>query len=148
MIEAVDRLYVEVPYFAVLQRLEGNGDARAARRHAAHEQPPTQLLGGKTEPGPARAGRAPGRNKVGEDRRQAVDRDKHVAGRLVAAASRVADNERADADELAFAIDQRCPAPGRMGWRREQRLVEQVFPAACEFALPYDIGAGPHGRAA
>jgi hypothetical protein len=69
-----------------------------------------------------------------------------AAGRLIAAASRLANDERADADELAFAIDQRCPAPGRMGRRREERLVQQIFPAAGEFALPDDIGAGHHGR--
>jgi hypothetical protein len=35
-----------------------------------------------------------------------------------------------------------------MGRRREDCLLEQVFPAAREFALPYDIGAGDHGGAA
>src|SRR5262245_65935364 len=130
MIEAVDRLDVKVPYLAVLQHLERNGNARAAlrphlavkvgqilrrlaidahdhiaapdtgflcraaRRDPADEPPPAQFSGRNTEPRPSRTGRAPGRNEVSEDRRQAVDRHEHVAGRLPAAASRVADDER------------------------------------------------------
>src|SRR6266545_5188583 len=43
---------------------------RAARRHAADEQPPAQLISIEPEPRPARTWRAAGRNEVAEDRRQ------------------------------------------------------------------------------
>src|SRR5262249_54161625 len=88
---------------------------RTIRRHAADEQPPPQLIGVETKPRPPGSRLAPGRDQVAEDRRQPVDGHEHVARRLVASADGVADDKRADADELALAIDQRCPAPGRMG---------------------------------
>ena len=76
-------------------------------------------------------------DEVAEDRRQAIDRDEHVARRT---AARVADDERADADEPAVAADQRRAAPGRVRRRGEDRLVEEVFPAAGELALSDDAG--------
>ena len=61
-----------------------------------------------------------------------------------AVAGGVTNNQRADADELAFAIDQGRAAPGRMRRRGEDRLVEQIFPGAGEFAF----GGDPRGRGA
>ena len=79
-------------------------------------------------------------DQVAEDRRQPLDRHEHVAGLAAAVAAGVADDQRSDAEELALARDQRGAAPGRMRRRREDRLVEQVFPAAGELALGRDIG--------
>src|SRR5262245_25276794 len=87
---------------------------RPAWRDAAHEQAPAQLFGVEAEPRPSRTGYAPAGDEVGEDRRQPVDRDEHVAGRLLPSPDGVADNQRSDANELARAIDERRPAPGRM----------------------------------
>src|SRR5207244_12293233 len=42
---------------------------------------------------------------------------------------------RADAEQLAVGADQRRAAPLRMRPRREERLVEHVFPVAGELAL-------------
>ena len=53
-------------------------------------------------------------------------------------AAGVADDQRADADEPAVAVDQGGAAPGRMRRRREQRLSDEVLPAAGEFALGDD----------
>src|SRR6476659_4187356 len=108
---------------------------RSARRDPAHEQPPPQLLSVETKPWAPGTRRPPGRNQNAEDWRDAVDRHEHVARRFVAAAGRIADDERTHADELAFAVDQRRAAPGRMRRRGEERLIEQIFPAAGEFAL-------------
>src|SRR5260370_1354747 len=127
-------------------------DSRLLRRafggHSGDEQPPSQLFGVEAEARPAGSRLAPSRDQVAQNRRQLVDRHEHVARRLVASADGLADDKRTDADELALAIDQRCPAPGRMGRRGEQRLLEHILPAAGEFALGDDIGPGHHGGAA
>src|SRR5262249_39110299 len=82
------------------------------RRHPPDEQPPAQPIGVEPKPRPRGSRLAPGRDQVAEDWRQPVDGHEHVARRLVASADGVTDNKRADADELALAIDQRRPAPG------------------------------------
>src|SRR5438874_4999620 len=121
---------------------------RTARRHAADEWPPAQLFSVEPKPRAPRSRRPPGGNQVAEDRREPIDRHEHVAWRLFAAAGRIPDDQRADADKLAFTIDQRRAAPGWVGRRGEERLIEQIFPATGEFALGYDIGAAHHGRTA
>ena len=63
-------------------------------------------------------------------------------------AGRVADDQRADADQLALAVDQRGAAPGRMRRRSEDRLVEHVFPIAGEFAFGDDVDGRHHVGAA
>ena len=53
-------------------------------------------------------------------------------------AGRVAHDQRADADEVAVAVDQRRAAPGTRRRARPQRLVEHVLPVAGERPLRDD----------
>src|SRR2546430_11720595 len=63
-----------------------------------------------------------------------------VAGHAVALAGRVTDDQRADTDQLAVAADQGRAAPVGDRRRREQRVLDHVFPVADELALRDNIG--------
>ena len=102
----------------------------ALRRDAAHHQAPaisSALTPSHGLPGPDDA--AVG-EQIAEDRHQEVDRHEHVAGAVALLPVGVADDQRADADQLALAVDQRGAAPRRMRRRGEDRPVDQIFPAA------------------
>src|SRR5882757_703122 len=108
---------------------------RSAGRHAANHQAPVRVVGVHAKPRPSRPRRPPLGQEIAEDRRQPIDRHEHIAGVVLFGAGGVADDQRADADELALAVDQCGPAPGRMRRRGVDRLVEQIFPVADELAL-------------
>src|ERR1700694_327538 len=61
-----------------------------------------------------------------------------MRGPLCLFACGAAAEERADADELALAADQCRSAPGPVRRRGEDRLVQQIFPGAGEFAARED----------
>src|SRR5205085_1861355 len=74
-------------------------------------------------------------DQVIDHRLQVVDRHDHVemlALALVAGAFKL---QRADAEQIAGRTDQRRAAPVRMRRRREDRLVEHVFPISGELLL-------------
>src|SRR5262249_56635217 len=74
------------------------------------------------------------------DRLEQVDGDDHVEV-LAAVCARLLELQRADAEEIALWSDERGAAPVRMCRRREDRLVEQVFPVAGEFLAGSDAGS-------
>ena len=63
-------------------------------------------------------------------------------------ARQLLDMERADANQPAVAVDRAGAAPERMGGRREERLVEEIFPIAGELLLADDHRADGLGSRA
>jgi len=68
-----------------------------------------------------------------------VDGHEHIALHLATLPARLHDQERADAHQVAARRDQGAAAPMGMGQGGEQRLVEQIFPIAGEFARGNEI---------
>ena len=129
-------------------RLSPACSRRAARRDAADQQPPVHRLRVEAEPGPPGPGHAALGEQIAEDRSEQIDRHEHVAGARLVVAVGVADDQRTDADQLALAVDQRGPAPGRMRRAREDRALDQILPASGELAAAGDADRQHHAGAA
>src|SRR5205807_5694846 len=77
-----------------------------AGRHTTNHQAPMRVVSVHAKPRPARPRWPSLGEEIAKDRRQPVDRHEHIAGVVLFGAGRIADDQRADADELAFAVDQ------------------------------------------
>ena len=73
-----------------------------------------------------------------DDRREQLDRHEHVDRARAGARLEALDDERAEAAEPAFAVDERRAGPAVVRRRREHGLIEHVLPAAREFLLRDD----------
>src|SRR5882762_9906106 len=85
--------------------------ARPAWSEAADRETPGGVVCRNAKPRTPAARDAAIRDQVAKDRRQLLDRHEHVARRCFSGAGRVADDQRADADELAVTRNQRRTAP-------------------------------------
>src|SRR5262249_35852887 len=108
---------------------------RSAVGHPRHHDLVVDLGGVEAKPWPRWMVRPAHGQKIFEDRLEDVDRHDHVERLRRLALAHLLDLQRADAEQLARPPDHRRAAPEWMRRRREERLVEDVFPIAGEFLL-------------
>src|SRR5579875_2137422 len=110
----------------------------AAAREIGDDQAFLRFHRVHTEPGPRRQIGAAIFEELVEDRLEEIDGNDHVA-LTIGLALPFLNEKRADPEELAVHADQCRTAPTGMGRRREDRLVQQVFPISREFPLRDDL---------
>src|SRR5262245_28431973 len=128
--------------------VDGNDDVAGADvglfrgafwRDAGHDHIALDFLRIDADPWPWAPGWLAVGNKIAEQRLHEVYGYEHIARHLRARAQRVAHNKGTDPKELAFAIQQRRPAPIDGRRRGVDRLIQQILPVADEWAARDDV---------